>query len=99
MDIGNLPIFSGDKKTTKSRSNDISDTKAAKNPWEEIGDYNEGPATNGNMNDTDEEESEVEQRETVVKTPSAKERQESDDAASIASQAAVKESKKNQLQK
>lgn len=95
MDIGNLPIFSGDKNTNKSRSNDIS----AKNPWEEIGDYNEGPATNCNMNDTDEEENEVEQRETVVKTPSAKERQESDDAASIASQAAVKESKKNQLKK
>jgi hypothetical protein len=93
MDVGNLPIFSGSQN--KSRSHDIN---APKNPWEEIGDYNQGPATT-TTNDDEEEEVEQVVHKSSQKPPTEKEKQESNDAASIASQAAVKESQKNQLQK
>ena len=88
MDIGNLPIFGGNKSTTKSRSNDEADKAPSKNAWDQIGDYNDqGPAT---VSDDSEDNEDKEQAETVAKTPTKEERQKSDDAASIASEAAVK---------
>lgn len=101
MDVGNLPIFSGNNNNNqnKTRSTD-NNTVTKKNPWDEIGDYNEGPATtSSNTNDDEDEEKEQVVHKSNQKAPTEKEIQESNDAASIASQAAVKESQKNQLQK
>lgn len=95
MDIGNLPIYNNDKKQKSRTFGDVPEPKSA---WDQIGDYDQGPVTlNANSNDDDEDDKKAEQFETPIKTPTAKEKKESDDAASIASQAAVKESHKNQL--
>ncbi|KAG2231477.1 hypothetical protein INT48_008805 [Thamnidium elegans] len=94
MDIGNYPIYSNTDKPQKSRSFD--GVPEPKNPWDQIGDYDQGPVT-GNTNDDDEEDDKKQaQPEPPKKIATQKEKQESDDAASIASQAAVKESNKNQ---
>ncbi|OBZ90011.1 hypothetical protein A0J61_01955 [Choanephora cucurbitarum] len=89
MDIGNLPVYT---KTTNKTRDPNSTTK--KDAWDRIGDYEEAPASN-TKNDDDEEEKEqviVHKKETV----SPEERKEADDAASIASELAVKESRKHQ---
>ncbi|CAO3637398.1 unnamed protein product [Mucor fragilis] len=107
MDIGNLPIFSGnkDKKSSqapttdnRSRSFDSNKNQAApseeKSAWEQIGDYDQPASGNANSNshvDEDEDEEDHEQVQIPRKhTQSKDSKKESDDAASIASEAAVK---------
>lgn len=97
MDIGNYPIYSNTDKAQKSRSFD--GVPEPKNSWDQIGDYDQGPATGNNANvddDDEEDDKKPAQPEPPKKTATQKEKQESDDAASLASQAAVKESNKNQ---
>lgn len=94
MDIGNLPIYSDDKKQKSRALGGLSEPKSA---WDQIGDYDEGPATINATNDDDEDDQRPEQFDNPIKTPTAKERQESDEAVLNASEAAVKESRKNQL--
>lgn len=94
MDIGNLPIYNNDNKQKSRTFGQVPEPKSA---WDQIGDYDQGPATTTTTNDDDEDDKRPEQFDNPIKTPTAKERQESDQAASDASKAAVKESRKNQL--
>ncbi|OAD00626.1 hypothetical protein MUCCIDRAFT_114115 [Mucor lusitanicus CBS 277.49] len=106
MDIGNLPIFSGskDKKSTsnseqaggnRSRSFDTNNStkNEEKSAWEQIGDYDQPAAAAANNHvgededDEDHEQVQIPRKHTQAKEDSKKE---SDDAASIASEAAVK---------
>lgn len=100
MDIGNLPIFNGqNKKSTndtpvnKSRSFDSNNTpKQAeeKNAWEQIGDYDQPASNSTNVEDEDEEEDHEQIQIPRKQVDNSNEKKESDDAASIASEAAVK---------
>jgi hypothetical protein len=94
MDIGNLPIYSGNKTTERNR--DYNGQPVKKNPWDQIGDYEETPSNNTTVVDEDDEEN-YEQPKIVSKLKSKDTKKDSDEALSI-SQAALRDSQnKNQL--
>ncbi|KAG2194147.1 hypothetical protein INT46_010401 [Mucor plumbeus] len=110
MDIGNLPIFNGqNNKSTNntpvntSRSFDSKNTPTQaeeKSAWEQIGDYDQPASNTTNAIDDDEEEENHEQVQIPRKhVNSSKEKKESDDAASIASEAAVKATQQHNITK
>jgi hypothetical protein len=86
MDIGNLPIYSSDKtKPDATRSRTFDGQPEKKSAWDRIGDYEETPSNDNTVVDEDDEDN-YEQPKIVSKLDSDK-----------ASQAALKESQKDQL--
>lgn len=96
MDIGNLPIYSGDKtkheSTTKERV--LNSQPEKKSLWDQIGDYEDKSTNNNNTATVDEDDEEnYEQPKLVSKLNSNKK-----DSAKASCPEALKESlKTNQL--
>lgn len=70
MDIGNLPIYSGDKSKPESTTKDrvLNCQPEKKNLWEQIGDYEETPSNNNNTTTVDEDDEENYEQPKLVST-------------------------------
>lgn len=92
MDVGNLPIYSGHNQRSRS-----SIEPKTENKWEQIGDY-EGESSASTTNGNNKEENDddfIEEKDSKPTKVNCKDKKESDDAASIASEIAKKESLKH----